>query len=96
MKTDWYGLVRRVSLAAFILLAIWGVMQATEQLALAGAAPNYLGWIPTYFGWVPTLNQWCNVILWPLLGAPWWYRITYFTLGFWLILPYIGTMEFGR
>ena len=86
---DWYFLVRRASWATFILLTIWGVAQASSMLALEVG-------VPAYFSWAQTLNQWANICLWPIFGAPMWYRIVYLTLAFWLIYPHIVITAFGR
>lgn len=82
MKIDWYTVVRRLSLIVFILLTIWGVIQASGRLAFEWG-------LPPYFRWDHTFYQFFYVGFWPITIAPLWYKLSYFLLGFWLLLPYL-------
>jgi len=83
---DWYTLVRRLSFLVFILLTFWAVVQATSLFTV------WNGMQP-YFMWGESLKQAAFVIFWPIAYAPIWFKFVYFTLGLWLILPYVMTIR---
>jgi len=87
-KRDWYTIIRRLSFIAFILLAFWGAIHASSLYTVwNGMQPHFI------VG--ESFRQVFFVVLWPITYAPIWWKVAFFTLGFWLLLPYfpfnIGT-----
>ena len=86
MRVDWYTVIRRSSSVAFILLTVWAVIRATSLFTI------WNGMMP-YFMWGESLKQLLFVGFWPITYAPVWFKVVYFSLGFWLILPYFLVIE---
>ena len=73
-----------ILLVAFIFLAFWGVMLATTDYNLAQPLP---------FEWHNVFIQFLWAALWPFTRAPLWYKLAFFIIGAWLLLPRLWWME---
>ena len=83
---DWYFVARRLSLVAFTLLVIWGVIQATGLYTIWNGIPLSPN--------LELFKQYTFIALWPVTYAPVWYKVVFFILGTWLLLPYLRVPDF--
>lgn len=85
---DWCTALRRSTLAAFILLTVFAIVQATSQYTIwYSGDPHYLG---IYSG---SIQQFLFITLWPFTYAPIWFKVTYFTLAIWLCFNYVWWLD---
>jgi len=77
---DWYPIARKLSFIAFILLTFWGVIHASSLYTVWNGMPLSLDY--------ESLKQAIFILLWPITYAPIWFKVAFFSLGFWLLLPY--------